>query len=572
MSALNRNCFFSRMNKQIGTLFLLLFATCIWAQGTYIPLGGESNYILDRLAIRYGKILPVAHTSVKPYSRKEAAEIAEALWFSNLSFNKKQQFELQYLIDDNSEWLDSLQSKTPKPLWKFYREPASLGHVDVKKDFSLRINPILGFRFGGEKGSKEFLFVNTRGAELRFTIKQRVGFYFYVTENQIRTPKYVQDKIKESDYIPGNGYWKEFRKTGIDFFEPRGYIDVNVLKHISLQFGYDRNFIGNGYRSFYLSDYSSPYFFLKMNVNVWRINYQTIWAEFINQYSRGGDRELPKKYGAFHHLNFNVAHFLDIGFFEGVIFNRKNQFEFHYLNPVIFYRAIEQSLGSPDNALIGFDIKGNAFNHLQLYTQFVLDEFNFKELINNKGWWANKFGWQIGAKYIDAVPNLDLQAEFNMARPYLYTHNVGKNVTANFSHYNQPLAHPLGANFYEFIGIANYRILKNLSITLKYINSIYGEDSIDVVTKKSVHFGGNILRNTTAESVQGVYGNNIGQGAKAKQNYLDILISYQPWHNVYVDAEILYRNKNSKIKTRSEETFYFGIGARMNLPYKQYEF
>ena len=560
------------MFKHIGTVVLMLFTACLLAQGTYIPLGSEAYHIMDRLDIRYGRILPVAHTSVKPYSRKSVAEVAETLMLSNLPFNKRQKFELQYLVDDNSEWLDSLQSRTGKPLWKFYREPASLGHVNVKKDFSLKINPILAFRIAGEKNNKEVLFVNTRGAEVRFTIKQRVGFYFYVTENQTRTPEYVQDKIKERGYIPGNGYWKDYKTTGIDYFEPRGYIDVNVLKYISLQFGYDRNFIGNGYRSFYLSDFSSPYFFLKMNVKVWRINYQTIWAEFINQYNRGADKELPKKYGAFHHLNFNVAHFLDIGFFEGVIFNRKNQFEFHYLNPVIFYRAIEQSLGSPDNALIGFDIKANAFNHLQLYTQFILDEFNFKELVKNSGWWANKFGWQIGAKYIDVVPNLDLQAEFNMARPYLYSHNTGSNVTANYTHYNQPLAHPLGANFYEFIAIGRYRILKNLNVTVKYINSTYGEDSVDATTKTLTHFGGDILRSTTAETVRGVYGNKIGQGAKAKQNYFDMLISYQPWHNVYIDAEILYRKKDSKINSRDQETFYFGIGARMNIAYKQYEF
>jgi hypothetical protein len=560
------------MFKQLCFAILVFVSISISAQGTYIPLGSDAYHIMDRLDIRYGRILPVAHTSVKPYNRKAVAEIAETLWFSNLPLNKRQKFELEYLMDDNSEWLDSFQSRTGKPLWKFYREPASFGHVDVKKDFSLKINPVFAFRVAGEKGNKEVLFVNTRGAEVRFNIKQRVGFYFFVTENQTRPPKYVQNLIKEKDYIPGNGYWKEYRTTGIDYFEPRGYIDVNVLKYISFQFGYDRNFIGNGYRSFYLSDYSSPYMFLKMNVKVWRINYQTIWAEFINQYKRGADKELPKKYGAFHHLNFNVAHFLDIGFFEGVIFNRKNQFEFHYLNPIIFYRAIEQSLGSPDNALIGFDIKGNAFNHLQLYSQFILDEFNFKELTQNKGWWANKFGWQIGAKYIDVVPNLDLQAEFNMARPYLYTHNIGSNVLANYTHYNQPLAHPLGANFYEFIAIGRYRVLPNLNITVKYINSTYGEDSVDAVSGKLVNFGGDILRNTTAETVRGVYDNKIGQGAKAKQNYFDILISYQPWHNVYIDAEFLYRNKDSKINSRDQETYYFGIGARMNIAYKQYEF
>ena len=539
---------------------------------TSIPLGNDAYDIIDRLDIRYGKVLPIAHTSAKPYSRKQVAEIAESMWYSNLAMNKRKRFQLQYLVDDNSEWLDSLKSKTNKPLWVFYREPASFGHVDVKKDFSLRVNPILSFRVGGQTGSKEVQFINTRGVELRFNIKQRVGFYFSITENQMRLPLYVQDRIKQRQYIPGNAYWKDYKTTGIDFFDPRGYIDVNVLKYINLQFGYDKHFIGNGIRSMYLSDFSAPYMFLKMNLRVWRFNYQVIWAELVNQYTRGADRELPKKYATFHHLNYNVAHFLDIGFFEGVVFNRKNQFEFHYLNPIIFYRAIEQSLGSPDNALIGFDIKANMFSHLQIYTQVIFDEFNFAEIRKNSGWWANKFGIQAGAKYIDLLPNLDLQAEFNMARPFTYTHNAGNNVTANYTHYNQPLAHPLGANFYEFILTGKYQIIPQLNVTARYFYSVYGEDSVDATTNKEVHFGGNILKSTTAQTVQDVYGNKMAQGARATQNYLDIMVTYQPWHNVYVDLQFLYRNKDSKINALDSKTVYFGLGARMNIAPRQYAF
>ena len=560
--------------KQLCGIVLAMLVFLGAQSQTYIPLGNDAYQIVDRLDIRYGKILPIAHTSAKPYSRQIVAEIAEAMWFSNLTLNKRKRFQLTYLIDDNSEWLDTLKSRTTKPLWVFYREPASLGHVDVKKDFSLRINPILAFRFGGQIGSKDFLFVNTRGVELRFNIKQRVGFYFSVTENQMRNPKYVRDRIDEKEYIPNNGYWKVFRNNGIDFFEARGYVNVNVLKYIDLQFGYDRNFIGNGIRSFYLSDFGAPYMFLKMNTRVWRINYQTIWAELVNQYKRGADRELPKKYGAFHHLNYNVTHFLDIGFFEGVIFNRKNNFEFHYLNPIIFYRAVEQSLGSPDNALVGFDIKVNAFNHLQVYSQVVFDEFNFAELRKNSGWWANKFAVQVGAKYIDLVPNLDLQAEFNYARPFTYAHNTNPvtGVTANYTHYNQPLAHPLGANFYEFLLTGRYQIIPQLNVTAKYFYSVYGEDSIDAVTGKAQHFGGDILKSTTAQTVTNVYGNNVGNGARATQNYFNLLATYQPWHNVYVDLEFLYRSKDSKVNALDSKTLYFGVGARMNIAYRQYEF
>ena len=58
-----------------------------------------------------------------------------------------------------------------------------------------------------------------------------------------------------------------------------------------------------------------------------------------------------------------------------------------------------------------------------------------------------------GIKYINAfnLRNFDLQLETNIVRPYTYQHNDSID---NYSHYNQPLAHPLGANFAEVIAIA----------------------------------------------------------------------------------------------------------------------
>ena len=44
---------------------------------------------------------------------------------------------------------------------------------------------------------------------------------------------------------------------------------------------------------------------------------------------------------------------INIGLFESIVFSRPNHFELQYLNPVIFYRTVEQMVGSPDNAMIG---------------------------------------------------------------------------------------------------------------------------------------------------------------------------------------------------------------------------
>ncbi len=54
-------------------------------------------------------------------------------------------------------------------------------------------------------------------------------------------------------------------------------------------------------------------------------------------------------------------------------------------NPVIFYRSVEQALGSPDNAFLGFDFKVKFAKHCQIYGQFLLDEFNFSKEFSKPG-------------------------------------------------------------------------------------------------------------------------------------------------------------------------------------------
>ncbi len=177
-----------------------------------------------------------------------------------------------------------------------------------------------------------------------------------------------------------------------------------------------------------------------------------------------------------HHLDINITKWLNIGLFEGVVFGRQNRFDFSYLNPIIFYRSIEQQNGSHDNAVAGLDLKANVAKRFQVYGQLMLDEFKLSEIKANRGWWANKFGLQIGAKYIDAfgIKNLDLQIEHNRVRPFTYSH---RDSVANYTHYNQPLAHPLMANFREIIGIARYQPAPKWMVQAKAIFYQQGRDT-----------------------------------------------------------------------------------------------
>ncbi len=90
---------------------------------------------------------------------------------------------------------------------------------------------------------------------------------------------------------------------------------------------------------------------------------------------------------------------------------------------------------------------------MNLYGQFLLDEFSLGDMKGGEQSWKNKFGYQLGMKYYDAfsVKNLMIQAEYNHVRPYVYSHS---NILTNYGHNNQSMGHLWGANFREFVGIA----------------------------------------------------------------------------------------------------------------------
>lgn len=281
----------------------------------------------------------------------------------------------------------------------------------------------------------------------------------------------------------------------------------------------------------------------------------------------GGDRLLDKKYAAIHHLSFNAAKWLNIGVFEAVVFGRKNKFDFTYLNPIMFLRVAEQQNGSADNALVGFDFKANIAKRAQVYGQLLLDEFFLKEIRAGNGWWANKYGLQLGGKYIDlfSIKNLDIQGEINLVRPFTYSHSDS---VSNYSHFNQPLAHPLGANFAEWIGIVRYQPFPKWTGSLRLIYWKQGVDSAGFNT----NFGSNIF-NLNSNRPAGDYGYEIGSGIQTKGVNAQLLISYEWKENLYIEIAGMYRkqSKPAGIVAVPNATV-FTAGLRLNMFRREYDY
>ncbi len=319
-----------------------------------------------------------------------------------------------------------------------------------------------------------------------------------------------------------------------------------------------------------LSDVASNYPFVKLSTYVWNLQYSIMWAQFQEPNVGGqNDREFwPKKYGVFHYLDWNVSDRFSIGFFEAVTWRAVDSlygyrgFDLNYLVPLILFRPIEYSMGSPDKMKIGLNAKLKISDHISSYSQILIDEMVISEYLNERGFWANKYGFQAGVKAFDAfnTRGLFLQTEFNTASPYTYSH---WEYMTNYGHYRQPLAHPLGANFYEYLLRGNYSI-NNVEISAQFNYALYGDDST------GVNYGQDIYKSYNTRLRD--YGNYSTQGVKTHLAVADVRFAYllNRLLNLRIELGILYRNKTSNIST--DQSTWVTIGIRSSFRNIYYDF
>ena len=562
--------------KRLLAVGFWAIGTIASAQSTNAPLDESYYHRIDRYEVKLGTIVPELFTTVKPYKRSAIVAMMDSLQAKgNIFQSESDKFNLTYLRNDNWEWSRAETSDSEKPfLKKLYKKKSDFYMVD-EDAFDLHISPIIFVGIGKDSRLNETVFMNTRGVEIRGMVDKKIGFYTSFTENQARLPLYATEYSSLYGYniVPHQGFWKDFKKTGVDFLEARGYIDFNLSKHVWFQFGHDRTFIGTGFRSLIYSDFAPASQFLRANVKLWKLNYLFQLNRMPANTSASNNNRYPDKYMAFHHLSINVSKKLNLGVFESVMFSPQDSvnggvFELSYLNPVIFYRAIEQQNGSADNVILGFDWKWLVTKGVSFYGQFVLDEFVLSNVTSNNGWWGNKYGLQGGIKWIDAagVQNLDVQLEGNVVRPYTYSH---QNLFTNYSNFLQPIGHPMGANFFEIAGIFRYQPIPKLTMVLKSSFLRTGRDNV-LGVNPAVDWGGDINKSYILR--QQDYNNKISQGTDNTIIYNDFSASYMLRHNFFIDLRQTFRNSNSPDLAFNNNTSLTSVALRWNLAARLYDF
>jgi len=512
-----------------------------------IPLSNQ-NY--SKFDASLNKVGTNTHTSQRPFLFNEV--------------NKYYDFEAenQKILKSKSSWLGR----------KWWNE-----HMFAYKgeEFWFTLDPGVDLQIGKDIDANINTYNNTRLLYVQGGIGKKISFFTVFYESQGRFADYFNryaESIKPDGgnpaIIPGRGIAKEFKTDAYDYPVATGYVSYSPSKTFNFQLGQGKNFIGEGYRSLFLSDNASPYPYFKINTTIWKIKYTNIWMSLKDVRSEvlNDNRSYKNKYIASHYLSYNISKRLNIGLFESVIWeNSGDGFNLSYLNPIIFYQAIQFAVGSrAGNALIGLSAKYKFSNHINAYGQFIIDEFSSSDVFGGEGSWKNKTGYQIGLKYYDAfgLKNLFLQAEYNRVRPYTYSHNT---IVLNYGHNNQSIAHPYGASFSEFLVIGHYNIGRIFGDT-KFIIAKRG---FDFNTPEDQSFyGADIYGSEVDRPFEN--GHEIAQGNTTDFLFAELQGGYliNPSTNLKIYGSVIFRSFKPLVNTETvfdNTTTWVNLGIRTDL-------
>lgn len=422
-------------------------------------------------------------------------------------------------------------------------------HVfDVKtKDYTFYADYLPDLMVGRDFSDKITTNMNTRGYQLGGTIGSKFSFYSSGFENSARFNGYYNDIINKYAFIPGQAYNRSYNGQAIgsqDWSYVTAYISYTPIKQLNITLGTDKTFIGDGYRSLLLSDFSANYPLLRLTANLGPVQYMAMWTymEDINIPKFDTFFSNRRKYGAFHYLDWNVTNRLSLGFFNAVIAQEADDnghfhgFDANLINPLFFAASIGPK-NQPDNILSGFTGKYKIFDKTAVYAQLLMDN-------------SNTDGYQLGFRGGDllGVKNFSYLFEYNTVKPYTYT---SPQIITNYTDYSQPLGDPLGANFRELIGILNYSI-GNFDFMGQVNYAKYG------LNPPGQNYGKELTYTSTSASTPDRV---IGQGVPTKFYYAEGTVSYliNPKYNLRFELGGLVRHETTDVNSRKTTAITFGL-------------
>src|SRR6201999_3163305 len=89
---------------------------------------------------------------------------------------------------------------------------------------------------------------------------------------------YLNNYISQVGIVPGQAYDRN-SSGNPEWSYLTAVVSYTPVKYLNISVGRDKTFIGDGYRSLLLSDYSSPYPFFRLIRPLGNVRYMAMWAD-----------------------------------------------------------------------------------------------------------------------------------------------------------------------------------------------------------------------------------------------------------------------------------------------------
>lgn len=357
----------------------------------------------------------------------------------------------------------------------FHRELIQLKDSTAK----IWITPLFDLTLGSESRDTSGLKIqNTRGARVEGIFGNKFFFSTSFYENQAVLPSYQRTFVigkgelypnltKKNYYqsnavIPGGTRTKEFKVNGFDYTYAIGNVSYFPTPKWGIHWGNQPVFVGNGHRSLIWSD-NSPAFM--NNRTTYQPNkrwyFQSIHGRGFNLMRRAFATSVEANYEPklfnISSVYFKPIESLTIGLNETSIWYRGDSVKSSSISPTFFI------------PLPFAGITQLAINDHKVATQIALDA----SLKVGTNWYYAQVTRQMIGKSNGAIqlgcrlfplkklPSWMLQLEWNYSAKNTAHGPIPR---LNFSHYNLPVAHPLGDNFNELLLRTHIEFLKYWSV------------------------------------------------------------------------------------------------------------
>lgn len=494
--------------KRIRLYIILLSCFCLTAKAQNIPVPLTYSQIYDYLDELITDGVITAQTSVRPYTRRQVANMLVAAQNADSLLNKRQRADLAFYLNEFALERDTMVSNfvqyTDHNTFSLSLADPQFSYRTPDNLFKMRIRPILGADIMASK--KGAILQRWWGAELQMDIARHVSVWgslrdnswsgnwlsktYYPTEGDrmygARIHYGASQQAPALNNIAGVQY-KEANYGG-DFSDSKGGISLYSwwgsigLQRENIRWGetYHASNILSGRNP------AVPMLTLQLTPCPWfQFDYFHAWLVsnvldstyyYLEDNTQGTQTKHYRpanKFMAANMFTFTPIRQLSFSFGNSIVYAERNV-QAAYFIPFAFYKSLDHLLTKGlrtenQNSQAFASVSVRPVEHLHLYSSFYLDEFKFSRLKksdpeNNPVSYLVGFNWGGWP-----LKGLSLKAEFMRSYIACYTHSVA--VTAWTSNgYN--MGHYMGDNAQSIYTELTYRPIRGMLLRLSYTNDM----------------------------------------------------------------------------------------------------